>query len=102
MVSIGGYDTISQKVYDALASKNLKITRIAGIDRYATSKEIAKSLYPDRTSYIIELNKNTMANILSAPLSARLKKPILVYPDKMDDSIKNLIDKELKGSILFR
>lgn len=102
LVSIGGYDTISQKVYDALASKNLKITRIAGIDRYATSKEIAKSLYPDRTSYIIELNKNTMANILSAPLSARLKKPILVYPDKMDDSIKNLIDKELKGSILFR
>ena len=81
VLAVGGYETVGKGVYKQIEKKNIKLKRIAGTDRFDTSKLIAKELYPNAKNFIYEADNNVIENIATAPMSAKYKKPILIIKD---------------------
>lgn len=44
--------TVSKVIENSLIQRGIRVTRIAGEDRYETSCKIAKKLFPNRTSFL--------------------------------------------------
>lgn len=75
IIVIGGKNTVTEDVEKQLEGKNIK--RIAGDDRYETSKLIAKEYGASR--HIIITDGKKFADALSAtPLSKKIQAPILL------------------------
>nr|WP_314276636.1 cell wall-binding repeat-containing protein [uncultured Peptostreptococcus sp.] len=81
ILAIGGYKTIDKGVYKQIEKKGIKAQRIAGLNRFETSKLIIEKLYPNAESYIYESDKNAVMNIVTSNLSVKYKKPINIVKD---------------------
>ena len=81
VLAVGGYETVGKGVYKQIQTKNIKLKRIAGANRFDTSKLIAKELYPNAKNFIYEADNNVIENIATASMSAKYKKPILIIRD---------------------
>lgn len=52
IIIVGGEKTVSKVIENSLIQRGIRVTRIAGEDRYETSCKIAKKLFPNRTSFL--------------------------------------------------
>lgn len=96
IILIGGKSTVSENVEKQLVGKNIR--RIAGSNRYETSKLIAKEYGPSR--HIIITDGRKFADALSAtPLSKKISSPILLVnnPSSITKSINVYHDAYIVG-----
>jgi len=76
---VGGIGAVSKAVADKLAAADLTIARVAGIDRYATSLEIAKAAFGVTPTGVVIANGLAYADALSVSSIAAVKgMPILL------------------------
>lgn len=76
---LGGFGVLSNGIDDQLSSINIKVTRIAGIDRYETSAKIAESLGTNDEIFIAS-GENFADALSSAPVASVKNIPILLSP----------------------
>lgn len=83
VIVAGGEMTISKSVYDKLKSKNVDVKRIAGQNRFKTSKAIVDILYPKANFFLFTNDKDALLNIVASPMSSKYKRPLLIL-DRSD------------------
>ena len=98
IVIVGGKLSISEKVEQELKSMRIKITRLSGKDRFETSVEVAKYLYPNAEKILIANGYNYVDALVSGPITQINKTPIiLLEKDKIPSSVqKYLNDSKIK------
>jgi Putative cell wall-binding domain len=89
---LGGSGVISNNIDIQLSSINIKVTRIAGTDRYETSSKIAENLGTNDEIFIA--SGEDFADALSAAPIASIKNiPVLLSPkDNLNKNIANFIN----------
>ena len=93
ILAIGGYKTIDKGVYKQIENKGTKARRIAGLDRFETSKLIVEKLYPNAKAYIYESDKDVLMDIVTSNMSVKYKKPIRIVKDVALISRSHINDK---------
>lgn len=89
---MGGEVAISEKVVSVLKSSGKKVTRIAGINRFDTSVEMAKQYFSGRTSVVIANGMNFADALAAVPYASAMELPILLtYQHTIDDNVINYI-----------
>ncbi|TYS67182.1 S8 family serine peptidase [Sutcliffiella horikoshii] len=79
VIVLGGTSAISDKVVSTLKNKKLKVTRIAGKDRYETASKIAKQVAPEGTDKAVVVYGGNFPDAISvASHAAREGLPILL------------------------
>ena len=98
IVIVGGKLSISGKVEQELKSMGIKITRLSGKDRFETSVEVAKHIYPNAEKILIANGYNYVDALVSGPITQINKTPIiLLEKDKIPASVqKYLNDSKIK------
>lgn len=81
LLAIGGYKTIDKGVYKQIEKKGIKAQRIAGLNRFETSKLIVDKLYPNAKAYIYESDRDVVMDIVTSNMSVKYKKPIRIVKD---------------------
>jgi uncharacterized protein len=90
-VVVGGEGVIGSKVFNKLSNAE----RYSGIDRYATSAEIAKNLTPAAENAIVATGKDFTDALAGSVLAAKEGAEILlVKPDEVPESILEAIEKD--------
>ena len=76
----GGYDAVSKKVVDELASRGYEIFRFDGVDRYDTARKIAIKIREKGNTNAAELasGENYPDALCMTPLAVKDKAPILL------------------------
>lgn len=90
---IGGPNSVSKAVENEIA-KTTSVRRLAGQNRYETSVEVAKNLYPKAKNYLVATGGTYPDSLSGAPLAAKMDAPILLSPS---NSLPSLIGNYLKG-----
>ena len=98
IVIVGGKLSISEKVEEELKSMGIKITRLSGKDRFETSAEVAKYLYPNAEKILIANGYNYVDALVSGPITQINNTPIILFEkDKIPASVqKYLNDSNIK------
>ncbi|MDU5808279.1 MAG: cell wall-binding repeat-containing protein [Finegoldia magna] len=98
IVIVGGKLSISGKVEQDLKSMGIKITRLSGKDRFETSVEVAKCLYPNAEKILIANGYNYVDALVSGPITQINNTPIILFEkDKIPSSVqKYLNDSRIK------
>ncbi|MDO5718436.1 MAG: cell wall-binding repeat-containing protein [Tissierellia bacterium] len=95
VIIIGGVNSVSGPIGDNLKSKGVAVTRISGANRYATSVEIAKSLYPKNKVFITANGRKFPDSLVGAPLAAKYSAPILLTEG---DKLSPIVESYLKSA----
>lgn len=95
---VGGALTISPEVVKVLEKKGIINTRLAGKNRFDTSKVILDNLYKGTTSRLAITDKDPIIGIATAPMSVKYKKPLLIQRTNINGYAKDNMD---KGHLAF-
>ncbi|SKA86377.1 Spore germination protein YaaH [Clostridium sp. USBA 49] len=88
---VGGTGVLSPNIENQLKSLNITFTRVAGIDRYATSLEVAKIIGTSKGT-VIASGENFPDALSIAPIAAQKQMPILLTTKNyIPNNIKNFI-----------
>ncbi len=77
---VGGVNSISKSVENALRNMCASVTRISGRDRYTTSAKVAKMTNPKADRVIVASGNNYIDSLSMAPVAAKLNAPIILTP----------------------
>ena len=80
IVVVGGPNAVSAAAYNSLAKVQPSITRIAGVDRYETSRKLAATVFPRVASAYLATGAN-FPDALSASAAAGSKKIPVILVD---------------------
>ncbi|KKI90650.1 hypothetical protein WQ54_21995 [Bacillus sp. SA1-12] len=75
---VGGTNAISADVERQVKNMGIKVTRLSGSDRYATSVKIADEIGADAGSVVVATGSNFADALSIAPIAAQLEMPILL------------------------
>ncbi|MDO5754957.1 MAG: cell wall-binding repeat-containing protein, partial [Tissierellia bacterium] len=91
---IGGTGSVSDAVIRELRDSNLTANRIAGLDRSATSVEIAKEFYPNANHVFVTSGAGYADALTGATLAAKEGSPVLLLPnaDTVSDAVKAYLE----------
>ncbi|MFY0758790.1 cell wall-binding repeat-containing protein [Metabacillus dongyingensis] len=91
VIIIGGTGAISADVEKQVKNMGIKVTRISGSDRYATSVKIADKIGAD--TVVVTTGSNFADALSIAPIAAQLEMPILLSrKDSVPGSVLAFID----------
>ncbi|MCW2680495.1 MAG: N-acetylmuramoyl-L-alanine amidase family 2, partial [Frankiales bacterium] len=79
IVVLGGAGAVSDSVTRALASHAPSVSRLAGVDRYATAAAVARSLGTPR-GYFLATGRGFADALTGGPAAARAGAPVLLVP----------------------
>lgn len=98
IVIVGGKSSVSEKVEQELVSMGIKVTRLSGKDRFETSVEVAKHIYPKAEKILVANGYNYVDALVAGPITQINKTPIiLLEKDKIPASVqKYLNDSNIK------
>ena len=98
IVIVGGKSSVSEKVEQELVSMGIKVTRLSGKDRFETSVEVAKHIYPNAEKILVANGYNYVDALVAGPITQINKTPIiLLEKDKIPASVqKYLNDSNIK------
>lgn len=82
---IGGEGVIEPSVEDALKAKGISVTRMAGLDRYATNLDVLNKLSYDRSTIYVATGEDFPDALAGAVLAAKQNNPILLVPKNVED-----------------
>ncbi|WML32609.1 cell wall-binding repeat-containing protein [Clostridium sp. OS1-26] len=91
IIIIGGVAVISSSVENQLTSSGIRVTRLAGKDRYDTNIKVVEQL--GSVSQIVVVTGEDFADALSiAPIAVKNNMPIILVPnDSIPEKVKNYI-----------
>ena len=85
VVPIGGKVTIPQAVLDELAQMDVEVAdRLAGQDRYGTSRAVTATDTPTSQSLVIATGQNYPDGLAAGPYTARTGAALLLVPTAYD------------------
>ncbi len=88
---VGGEGVVSKEIADQLETANFKVTRLAGIDRYETSLEVAQLISRQSQTFneaVVATGENFPDALSIAPIAASKGMPILLsMKDSVSDSV---------------
>ena len=98
IVIVGGKSSVSEKVEQEIVSMGIKVTRLSGKDRFETSVECAKHIYPNAEKILVANGYNYVDALVAGPITQINKTPIiLLEKDKIPASVqKYLNDSNIK------
>ncbi len=86
VVPVGGAVTVPQKVLDQLASMGVEVAdRLAGEDRYGTSRAVTATDDPPNQSLVIATGENYPDGLAAGPFAARTGAALLLVPTRLSD-----------------
>jgi putative cell wall-binding protein len=90
---IGGKGVISDKLESEVKKKGIQIERISGVDRYATSIEVAKKVGINNGAFLT-IGTDFADAVSAAPIAAAKQMPIILLPNakstkELESYIKN-------------
>lgn len=71
VVIIGGVNSVSGPIGDKLRQNGVTVSRISGSNRFATSVEVAKKLFPQNKVFVVADGLNFPDSLVGAPLAAK-------------------------------
>ena len=86
IVVVGGTDVITDSTYSALKGVQSNIQRIAGADRFETSRKIAQQFFPKATSAYLATGAN-FPDALSAGAAAGIQRVPVLLVDGVQSSV---------------
>lgn len=75
---VGGSNSVSNDIEEALSKTINQVERVAGSDRYKTSAEIAKKFGEDTTTFVLATGNDYPDALSAGPLAYKLNAPILL------------------------
>lgn len=101
VVIIGGTAVVSDKAADAIRDLGIKVTRLAGADRYETSLKVAEAI-GDFDEAVIASGLNFQDVLSIAPIAAKEGMPILLTPkDSLGSDLKDFLDRNSGGTYVL-
>lgn len=93
---VGGKGVVSQSVEDSLKSRDIKVTRLSGDDRYGTALEVAKKV--GKSKEVVLINGNDFKDGMTIASIAALKQIpiILTQGDYMPADVKKYLNNTSK------
>lgn len=92
-VIIGGVGVVSEKVAESIKDLGIKVTRIAGNDRYETSLKVAEKL-GEFDEAVIASGQSYQDVLSIAPIAAKEGMPILLTPkDSLSADMRGLLNR---------
>lgn len=89
---MGGEVAISEKVVNDLKSSGIQVTRIAGINRFDTSVEMAEQYFSGRTSAVVANGMNFADALAAVPYASAMGLPILLtFQHIVEDNVLDYI-----------
>ena len=93
IVIVGGKYSVSEKVEQELASMGIKVTRLSGKDRFETSVEVAKYIYPNAEKILVANGYNYVDALVAGHITQINKTPvILLGKDKLPESVQKYLN----------
>ncbi|AFM02116.1 cell wall-binding protein [Desulfitobacterium dehalogenans ATCC 51507] len=100
-IIIGGTAVVSEKAADAIRDLGIKVTRLAGVDRYETSLKVAEAI-GDFDEAVIASGLNFQDVLSIAPIAAKEGMPILLTPkDSLGSDLKKLLDRHCENTYVL-
>jgi minor extracellular protease Epr len=80
VVVLGGPGAVCEDVTSELAARGLTVSRLAGVDRYATAAAVARAMAPSDAEGVVVARGDTFSPdaLAAAPYSARKRWPLLL------------------------
>lgn len=94
LLIIGGENSVSKKHVDKLNDMYIKTGRIAGKDRYETSREVVRSFFINTKKLMVVNGKNIKGGILTAAYTGENNRPLLLVRDN-PNNVDYLKDKNI-------
>ena len=82
---VGGEGVIDPAIQKALQDQQISVTRISGIDRYATNLAVLNTLNYDRSSIYVATGEDFPDALAGAVLAAKQNHPILLVPKNAEE-----------------
>ena len=93
VIIIGGIKSVSGPIGDKLRQNGVNVSRVYGDDRYATSVEVAKKLFPQRKVFVVADGMNFPDSLVGAPLAAKYGGTLLLTNSKaLPASVNGYLD----------
>ncbi len=101
VIMIGGEAVLSTKVEQEIKGLGINVWRIAGLDRYETSLDVAQVL--GKSKEVVIASGDDFQDVLSiAPIAAQKRMPIiLTRGNELETDIKNYIDKSIERTYVL-
>ena len=80
IVLVGGTDSVSESVFTELGTLAPNVERLAGQDRYDTSRLVAETVFPDSPAAFIATGENFPDALSASGAAARLSAPVILVP----------------------
>ena len=95
VVLLGGADRVSPTVEQAIAAAvpSATVTRIAGVDRYETSRLIAAAYFPKATSAYVVTGTGFADAVVAAALGGATKSPVILVDGAATSADRPTIDR---------
>lgn len=84
----GAAGAVSDTVVGQLRAAGFEVDRISGDDRYATSAQIAGTLFPAATTVVLATGKNFPDALAGAPTAGRRGAPVLLVGDELSPAAR--------------
>ena len=98
---IGGTAVVSERTADAIRDLGIKVTRLAGADRYETSLKVAEAL-GDFDEAVLASGLDFQDVLSIAPIAAKESMPILLTPkDSLGRELKELLNSNAKATYVL-
>lgn len=88
---IGGEGVLEPSVEDTLKAQGISVTRMSGVDRYATNLDVLNKLTYDRSSIYVATGEDFPDALAGAVLAAKQNNPILLVPKNAEDLSSNSV-----------
>lgn len=82
---IGGEGVIEPSVENALKAQGISVTRMSGLDRYATNLDVLNTLNYDRSNIYVATGEDFPDALAGAVLAAKQGNPIVLVPKSAKD-----------------
>lgn len=87
VVPVGGPDTVPAEVLDELAAMDVEVAdRLAGKDRYGTSRAVTATDSPPEQALAIATGENFPDGLAAGPYAARTGAALLLVPTQLEDA----------------
>lgn len=101
IVLVGGENSLSKNLEKTIAATGVKVERIQGADRSATSLEIAKKMAPAKEAMIVNGFKGLADAASAGAIAAKLNIPLILETNNVENYKKNMKDLNIEKTYLI-
>ncbi|MDE0318605.1 MAG: cell wall-binding repeat-containing protein [Acidimicrobiaceae bacterium] len=99
VIILGGTAAVSEGVAEALRDMGFRVDRLAGADRYATARRVARVFAPDVLDTVYLASDVSFADAVAAAPSVTSETPlILTTPDELGDEARRFLTDEERAT----